>query len=298
MRSGLQRLRNATARWLLVGWGLACSVYTDDLLVAGGGASNTAGTGGTAGASSTGGQAGIGGVGGAAGQGASAGSAGSGGVGGVGGVGGAGGKGGSAGHGGSGGSGPVYSHTITIDGTNDFTAGQENFATSSGSYTGYFAWDAAYLYVGMEGVDVASGNPDFWLLLYIGGSPGTTTGVAYGSQQPTLPFDARFHLRWKADNGYTNTQQYDGSGWTEANWDFVGDVFQNGEFIELRIPLVDIGSPTVIDVHLNMINEPSGWSYAAVPADSFSDGPNPSYFRHYAFNRTAATVPNGYSSVP
>lgn len=200
-----------------------------------------------------------------------------------------------AGAGGAGGSSP-YAHTITIDGVNDFTAG-ETFATSTAGYQGFVAWDADYLYLGVEGPSVASVDGSKWFVAYFGGTIGTTTGQVYGSQEPVLPFSAAHHLRWKADNTYTNARSWDGSAWTEAGWNFVDNVFQTGTFLELRVPWSDLGNPVVVDVHLSFLDEspPGVGTYAGVPASSFSDGVDPDYGAYFRFDRSAALEPADYA---
>ncbi|MHC4647623.1 MAG: hypothetical protein ACYTBJ_19325 [Planctomycetota bacterium] len=192
-----------------------------------------------------------------------------------------------------------YSHTIIIDGSKDFVAA-ETFATSTVGHTGYFSWDSSYLYLGMEGAQVGSANSNIWLLLYIGGSPGATTGMLYNTQQPGLPFSARYHIRWNAGSTNTDAQQFNGATWTDTGWDFTGDVYQTGDYIEMRIPLADIGSPAAVSAHLSMTNETvaSEWTFAGVPSTSFSDAYDPDYSSYFQFDLTAASPPGDYSPLP
>src|SRR5438270_562561 len=81
-------------------------------------------------------------------------------------------------------------------------APSEKFTTSSAGYFGWVAWDATKIYFGMDGTDVASGSSTRWVVAYVEGSGGSATGVTYNTQQPALPFPAKFHLRWKADNSF------------------------------------------------------------------------------------------------
>jgi hypothetical protein len=152
----------------------------------------------------------------------------------------------------------------------------------------------------MKGPDVASNNGNMWVLLYIGGTPGTTVGQPYKSQQPNLPFSAKYHLRWKADDSYTNAEMYNGTAWVDATWDFTGDVYRSGDYVEMRVPLVDIGSPSTVKVHLCMLNETTGgeWSYAAVPSTSFANGKDPDYTKYYEFDLTGGAAPATYLPLP
>jgi len=190
-----------------------------------------------------------------------------------------------------------YSHTIFIDGLKDFTE-DETFGTSSGGNSGYWSWDSQYLYAGMEGPDISGGSSSKWVLLYISGSVGTTSGVSYNTQQPALAFSTGYHVCWRADNGYTRVFQYNGSSWVDIGWP--GDVAQSGNYMEMRIPLSSIGSPSTVDVHVNMISDTtaSEWSYAAVPANSFTDGYDPDYGKFYQFDFGTMTAPNEYTPLP
>ena len=193
-----------------------------------------------------------------------------------------------------------YAHTITIDGTNDF-ASEDVFATTSNGYTAYVSWDATYVYVGMNGADVSSNDPKRWLLVYFGGAGGTTTGVTYNTQTPPLPFSALHHVRWKADNSYTDAQSYNGSSWVEANWDFTGGVYQSGNYIEMRVARSDLGSPTTsLPVAVAMLNETNNVeaTYAGVPSTTFTDGYDPTWSKYFDFDLTSSTVPNAYATKP
>jgi hypothetical protein len=199
----------------------------------------------------------------------------------------------------SGGSGSsAYSHTITIDGEDDFSA-NEQFATSTPGYSAYFTWDASYLYVGIRGMDIGIGSSTEWVLLYLSGSPGTTLGITYNTQAPLLPFGAHWQISWQATNDLSS-RVFDGTQWADAAWDFSGDAFINGAYLEFRVPLSELGFPTKLDVHLSMINEASHveWTWAAVPSASISDSYNPTYTQYYEFDFSSSTAPNAYEPLP
>ncbi len=201
-----------------------------------------------------------------------------------------------SGNGGAGGCGTVYDHTIAIDGSNDFTA-SETFTTTSNGYTGYVTWDATNVYVGIKGPDVTSGDANKWVLVYIGGAAGTTNGELYDTQQPTLPFSAKYHVRWKANNLYTNAEAWNGSAWADAAWDFTGKVFKQGDYLEIAIPRSNIGSPiTTVDIHLSMINETMNaeGTYAGVPSTSFVDGVDKNYTHYFSFDLAGCTAPTSH----
>lgn len=195
----------------------------------------------------------------------------------------------------------VYAHTITIDGLDDFDATDETLPTSSTGYDAYAAWDAQYLYLGMNGADVSSSSDKRFWVIYLGGAAGTTTGVTYNTQQPALPFAAQYHVRWKADNTYTNALEWNGSAWVDAGWVFTGDIYQTGTFVELRIPLADIGSPSTLNVVVSMVNETAGveGTFAAAPSGAIAaDGYDPDFSRYFSFDLTSADPPASQATLP
>ena len=183
-----------------------------------------------------------------------------------------------------------------IDGVNDFT-GSETFPTTSTGYTGYVAWDASYLYVGMNGPDIGSNTATKWFYVYLSGAGGTTTGVTYNTQTPTLPFPAKWHLRWKADNTYTNTLTWNGTSWQDAGWSFTGDVFKNNNYLEIRISRANLGSPATESIAMGMLNEAAGVeaTYAGVPSNAYADMHNPSIAHYFNFDLNGCNVPTSFT---
>jgi hypothetical protein len=182
---------------------------------------------------------------------------------------------------------------------NDFEL-DETFDTTTPSFKGYVAWDAVNLYVGLSGSDVGGGSSTKFFVVYLGGAGGTTTGVAYKNQTPGLPFEAMWQVHWKANNTNTRAVKWSGSQWVLETWDFTGKVVQSGSFVELAIPLVNIGSPSTVAVHLAMVNEQTGgeWTFAGVPFNSFTDGFDRNYTKFYDFDLTGSIAPTQYSILP
>jgi hypothetical protein len=190
-----------------------------------------------------------------------------------------------------------------IDGVNDFAPG-EALATSSitpNLYRAFIAWDAANVYFGFEGIDLGPGaSASKFVLVYLDGASGTTTGLRYNTQQPTLPFPARYHLRYKTDKTYTNAQEWTGAAWTDATVSVPITAASSGSFVEMSIARSAIGSPSRLKVHMSMINEATGaeWTYAGVPSTSFTDGPNRSYTKYFDFDLGSPQAPNLYAPLP
>lgn len=197
-----------------------------------------------------------------------------------------------------------YSHTITIDGVNDFTTAAERFATTSAGFDGYFAWDDAYLYFGMSGSDVSANDPFKWVHAYFSGdagSPTTTVGQTYNTQQATLAFGAAWHFRWRTDNTFVSIQRWDGMSWVESGISLAGNVFQSGTFVEMRVPRATLfGSSRIVHAHLAMVNETAfaEGTFAGVPSTSFTDGYDPNFSRYLELDLESPLRPTASATKP
>ena len=197
-----------------------------------------------------------------------------------------------------------------IDGINDFAPG-DKLTTSSPAYDGYVSWDDTNVYFGMSGADVGASSSSKWVLIYVDGNPGnagSALGIGYDcsaaclSQKANLPFNAGYHLRWKADGSYTNLQKWDGAKWSDVGP--ISTVDRKGTFMELSITRAALGKPTKLKVHMNMLIEQKDaeWTYAGVPSSSFlpgGDGPNATFTKFYEFDLAdRAKAPSAYAPKP
>lgn len=194
-----------------------------------------------------------------------------------------------------------------VDGIDDFAPGEKLPTTSlSTGYEAFIAWDATRVYFGMSGPDVGAGgtNPQSrWVMVYLGTEdmPGTTTGITYdGEQQPSLPFAASVHLRWKADGTFSDVQVWDGDSWEPANPALFPIVAaRQGTMMEMSITRASMGNPTSLKVHMNMLIEGElDHTYAGVPSTSFVDGKDPDFTKYFEFDLGSATPPNQYAPKP
>jgi len=193
-----------------------------------------------------------------------------------------------------------YFHTIEVDGVDDWSGG-ETFPTSTEGHLAFTAWDDEYVYLGLQSPDVASPNDEVWVVVYFGGEGGTATGQQYNTQQPTIPFDARWHLRWRADNTYTDVQEYDGDAWVTSPWQLgEGDVYLSGQLLELRVARADLGDPETLELHMGILRETalSEASWAAHPEGSYVDGYDPDYTQSWAFDLLGSALPVEQPPVP
>jgi chitodextrinase len=216
----------------------------------------------------------------------------------------------------------AYAHTIVLDGINDFYTNanpdkkkNELFGTSTVDNTFAFTWDATNVYFGYNSGDIRgemnSASPNFnvnadkkWIIVYVGGTGGTKTGVEYSGQQPTLSFDAKYHIRFKVDGTFTNRMVWNGTEWANgSNYAWTTNVARNdaNKFVEFKIPRADLGldgANTVQVVAAIIYEDAVGASdamWAAAPADSFGasgDGNDRNFSTFYEFDF------NSYSNGP
>jgi len=133
-----------------------------------------------------------------------------------------------------------YAHVIEIDGVNDFAAA-DAFATKNGD-TAFVSWDRhGYVYVGVQGAALESNTN--YVSVYLSGSGGATTGLDTGivSSPVTLPFAAKYHVRWRTDGLDTRVRLYDGTAWVDAPFQLTnGEIARGGtgasSFVEFRLP--------------------------------------------------------------
>jgi hypothetical protein len=176
--------------------------------------------------------------------------------------------------------GSAYRHTIAIDGTNDFTAGETFQTTTSPTFTAYVTWDNDNVYLGYSGPDLATDVADAstkWLFAYIDVDPGSSTGAAtsvlYNTQQATFPmgFGAEYYLRFKSDGTFKELDKYDGTTWNAMSSS--PDSANSGTYTEAAFPRSLLPGETAGIVTF-MINEEDNFesTYAGLYAGDFTDG--------------------------
>ena len=192
-------------------------------------------------------------------------------------------------------------HTITIDGTNDFVADETVSGTPTSTW--YFTWDATTFFFGIDASDVASNSNTRWVHLYIDSDalavpqsgPGTSTGINYNTQQPGLPFNADYHFRWKADNTFTNLQQWNGASW--VNGAGVSHS-RSGQFLEVAIPRSALGSPSSLYLVGSMINEAGGGEFTFFMAPNTNTAMyDANYSSYFGWTLGSGEIPNAPQHV-
>ena len=129
------------------------------------------------------------------------------------------------------------SHSITIDGVNDFMK-DEAFATTSSGARAFITWDSANVYIGYQG----HLSDEQTLNVYFDtGAGGARASESLGTQQLLMP--AAFggdHLFAIAGDG---TQQI--KSWSHGAWTPVSVKVESaraGDFVEVRIPFALFGA--------------------------------------------------------
>ena len=190
-------------------------------------------------------------------------------------------------------------HTISIDGTNDFSMTNERFETSTSNYYSYFTWDSDNLYFSISGEDVDLDNRTF--MIYIDTDPhynpengnGTKSSDAWGVTH-TLPFKADYFYVYKTQSGddYVNLRKYN-AGW-QADQTCNGSQTLGSNFLEMSLPLNDIGNPS--QIYFVMFRQDSTdpwWTGSATPSNAITDGNGSKTFQHYlGYTLETGIIPN------
>ena len=195
-----------------------------------------------------------------------------------------------------------WEHDVDVDGCEADWVASTQFPNSTGGEPSFFSWNEDYVFFGVKHPDIGTGGHRTWFVSYLGdGSTGSTAGVEINHQQPTLPFSARWAIKWRADGITDSLYQATGeNAWTESV-DFLTNrtggarVTENNGYhaVEVRLPRAALGFPGSLDVVTYMVFEGAGlvWyfesSYAAMPETAFPDGaldPDPTAYLHFDLN--------------
>jgi hypothetical protein len=161
------------------------------------------------------------------------------------------------------------SGAAVIDGVNDFLA-SETYATSGGpSHTGYASLSSTYLHFGFDSPEITTGGSSHFAIAYAGTVGGSTPGVNFNTQQPTINFSATLAFIHRLDDGYNAVLAWNGSSWNASS--ITVSTIEAGNFFEAAVDAGDIGSPAQLAFVSYMLYEGSGFesSYNVFPSDSF-----------------------------
>ncbi len=201
-------------------------------------------------------------------------------------------------------------HTITIDGTNDFSTDYERFTTTSGGSNYFYAtWDANYLYFGFSGNTPAGFLTDNnrVIHIYFDTDPQTTptngTGTTSGESwkwTPSLPFTANYHYTFKTIDNTEYRKQFT-SSWVGATFSTSNWKNTTSHYWEIRISRADLGSPSKIYVLAYIEEDWNGGNISVgAPSNLFvntSTSGNITFNSHYiGFTLTSGVNPNDNSN--
>lgn len=187
--------------------------------------------------------------------------------------------------------------TVAVDGDlADWDDATTRFDTSSVGGT-RVAWDATFLYLGLDHPDLATGGPEHWSIVYLSTAlPGTTEGLLHRTQAPALPFEASVAVRRKADGSYDSLEVFDGQQWvSQPQW--LGTegsaVAAVDDRLELALPLDLLQGATRFELVAYHLYEGAYFesSYGVAPADSFVEGYDPDPATAFAFDLEAPEAP-------
>ena len=122
------------------------------------------------------------------------------------------------------------------------------------------------------------------------------------AQQPLLPFDARWHVRWRASDDFGGALEWTGASWTNPGFGPTAgssDVGFGGSFVELRVAFTDLEDPVTLPLHLGMLREQNlnEASWSAVPDGSYVDGYDPNYAQYFEFDVLGSTAPADHAAI-
>lgn len=168
----------------------------------------------------------------------------------------------------------TYYRTETIDGTNNFVAGETFATTQAAAGDIYVTADSTYLYVGMRHNDIqaagAGGGNKFVYFLFatdLNDANGLTTSSDNKAKFGTASKKMRWHWKTRVDGAnYTEFRQANGTDWS-TTWDNNKNDWRSAGYIEARIQLSEFGGTAPINIKVAAFlvdyngDSGNGWLY-------------------------------------
>jgi len=178
----------------------------------------------------------------------------------------------------------IYSHTLNVTSqaaTGEFLP-EEKIGVNSG-YTLYAAWDAANLYLGIDGSNISNNQASTEFVSYFGtDGVSSSKGMTIGSQTASLNFVAAFGMTWVGDNTQSSLSALQYTNAWQSNVESSSDSALTGwlksrfaNLVQFRIPLnrITTGSPNAIAFASALLyTQTTESTYATEPPNSFSAG--------------------------
>ncbi len=183
-------------------------------------------------------------------------------------------------------------HTVSFSGnSSDFNTAEKYVAADNVDY--YVTFDATYMYVAAFRTSGSFGDYDHFTV-YVDSDPnatptsgtGSTSGVTWDSNTPSLPFTANYRIAIRKVNlGESFYSSYSGSWSTGGTNGQSWTQYTTATALEVRIPWSELGSPSNVYLRLNM-------SYNG----GFFGGTSANYFGSFAV--TTGVTPLTISDSP
>jgi hypothetical protein len=202
-------------------------------------------------------------------------------------------------------------HTIEINGENDFSTVTERTNASGDNNYWWYTWDESNFYFAFQQGALDENNASKWVIHYIDTDPqinpilgtGTTTGLQYNTQQPTLPFTANYQFQWNTSGEVLLLKEYNSESWgnvTEHN--MIANLNTSNEFFEVKIPLSSLNNPEMLYICGNMLDETLDGEYmwAFTPENASSDnndGAHKNLDSFWSFELVSGKIPNDANNV-
>ncbi len=200
----------------------------------------------------------------------------------------------------------LYSHTIAIDGTNDFNISENEFASSN---TGklYVSYDKDNVYVALTHADIqaggAGGGNKFVYVIF--NSDGTLATGSTNSSDSKAVFGAskKMQYSWKERvDGANYTEYQSAPGGTWAAWTSGGASNRAAGFVEASIPRASFGSPSKLQITFYIIDyngdSGKGWLYNMLNGATDGTGnPARDLVKYVEIDFSASKTPNDAANI-
>lgn len=186
-------------------------------------------------------------------------------------------------------------HSISVDGTNDFSS-DEMLGSSSTGINWYITWNSSNFFIGAD-VMPSQNN---WITVYLDTDPqidpesgqGSLVGNSLNTQTPLLPFTANYSFLYNTYNQSLMPLEWNGSQWVSAA-DFITGA-QSDVFSEFSISRAEIGNPNNLYMLSAIVNETdsSEWTYGMLPHLNGPDSYDPNFSHWLGYSLVEGVSPN------
>lgn len=217
----------------------------------------------------------------------------------------------------------LKAQTITFTGTTtDFTGqGISALAAGSGDVTYYASTNGTFMYFGAFRTNGQTWGSTDHFTVYIDADPrssaagagnGSTVGLAWDNQTPTMPFRADYRIAvrndgatgsgsgssfYSSNNTTTNTPTWTtGSANAKGYTQYVSNASNGG--IEIRVPLSDFGNPASAYVSMFATYPGAGGGFFGPATGTFTGSSLSGYIRNLGVYKTTGNLTAGAATTP